>query len=50
MILPQYRIKAILELVMLLPNGDALVQNLGDSTNQWIIPGSIWSMNYEVVI
>lgn len=48
--LPQYRLKAILELVMLLPSGDALVQNAGDSSNQWIISASIWTMNYEAIV
>lgn len=50
MSLPQYRLKAVLELVLLLPSGDALVQNISDSSNQWIIPSSVWTMNYEQII
>ncbi len=46
----QYRLKARFELIQLLPNGDAVIQNAGDSSHTWIVSAAQLASDYEVVI
>lgn len=44
-----YQKKALIEVVEVLENGDRLVQNLGDSSDRWVIPKDVFEFTYEKV-
>lgn len=45
----KYRKNTLIEVVDVLDNGDVLVQNEGDDSDQWIIPKEIFETTYEEV-
>lgn len=44
-----YRHTALFELIQILPNGDAIMQNAGNPSNVWIVPASQFNLLYEKV-
>jgi hypothetical protein len=45
----KYRKISCIELIKELPNGDVLVQNEGDSSDQWAIPRETFKNTYILV-
>jgi hypothetical protein len=44
-----YRKKALIEVVDVFNDGDRLVQNQGDDSDQWVIPKDVFESTYEKV-
>lgn len=43
------RKKTYIEIVSVGENGDVLVQNAGDASDQWIIPKDVFRETYEII-
>jgi hypothetical protein len=45
----KFRKNTLLELLKILPNGDYVVQNEGDSTDIWTIPKATFESTYDEI-
>lgn len=45
----KYRKNMCIEVIDILDNGDVLVQNEGDPSDQWIIPRELFERSYDEV-
>lgn len=46
----KYRKTQMIEVTEVLPNGDVWVRNVGDDSDNWIIPKAVFESTYEEVV